>query len=138
MLAFQLSDTECWLTPVPEREAFGELVALLATATEPVTLPVEVGSKLTLKLAVWPAASVRGMLGPLTLKPVPDAVAVEIVTLALPVFVATMGSVLELPTVTLPKATLDGLRLSVAEVDEAVRTKALESACHAPLTVWVI
>ena len=60
------------LTPVPERETVaGELVALLTTERLPVTLPVVVGVKAMLKVAVWPAVRVKGRESPLRPKPVP-------------------------------------------------------------------
>jgi len=58
--------------PVPESETVaGELVALLTTERLPVALPATVGAKVTVNVALWPAATVRGRERPLTLKPVP-------------------------------------------------------------------
>ena len=50
----------------------GELVALLTTLTLPVKLPDVVGSKITLNVALCPAAKVRGGVSPLALKPAPE------------------------------------------------------------------
>jgi len=41
------------------------------TVTLPLTLPAEAGVKATLKVALWPAASVTGVVIPLKLYPVP-------------------------------------------------------------------
>jgi hypothetical protein len=106
------------LTPVPESETVaGELVALLTIARLPVALPATVGAKVTVNVALWPAATVRGrespiMLGPgvgeggclcgserpPVLKPVPVTVSPETTTLALPVLVRVTVWVLLLPT----------------------------------------
>jgi hypothetical protein len=50
-------------------------------------LPAEVGKNLAVNDVLCPAPSVKGVDIPLTLKPVPDALASEIVRLALPEFV---------------------------------------------------
>ena len=50
---------------------------------------------------------------PATAKPVPEALADEIVTLALPVFVRVIGCNPLLPTATLPKLTLAELAVSL-------------------------
>jgi hypothetical protein len=90
----------------------GESVALLVSERLPVTLPAAAGAKLTLKLAVWPALSASGSVGPVKLKPVPVIAACETVTLAVPVFAkVTAWVLLVLPTVTSPKLRLAGLAL---------------------------
>ena len=63
------------------------MVALLATVTPPVKLPVEVGAKVTFSAAVCPGARIvpEGTLLPL--KPAPEVLTPEIVTLELPEFV---------------------------------------------------
>ena len=76
-------------TPVPEAAiTSGELGALLAIETEPLTAPAPVGENAMLKVVLPPAASVSGRLNPLTLMPVPEAVACEMTRLALPEFVS--------------------------------------------------
>lgn len=82
--------------------------ALLVTVSEPVTLPEAVGAKMALQLADCPAASVRGRVRPLILKPVPLVVAAESVTLAVPVLVIVTFCVALLPRLTLPKLMLAG------------------------------
>src|SRR5207302_9668139 len=90
----------------------GELVALLTSETLPVAVPAVVDAKTMLKLAVRPAAKVSGAVRPLALKPLPETLICEMVTLGLPDLVrVTAGGVLLLPTVTFPKLRL--LRLAV-------------------------
>ncbi len=57
------------------------------TETLPLALPAEVGENLAVNDVLCPAPSVRGVVMPLTLKPVPDAVTCETVRLAVPEFV---------------------------------------------------
>ena len=57
--------------------------------------------------------SVAGNVNPLMEKSVPVTLACEIVRVAPPVFVSVSDLLLELPTCTLPKATLAGFALSV-------------------------
>ena len=56
----------------------------------PVALPATVGENLAVNDVLCPAPKVCGALKPLMLRPVPDAVAAEIVTLADPEFVKVM------------------------------------------------
>lgn len=90
----------------------GESEALLTTDKSPLTLPAVEGSKVTLKLVFCPAAKVRGSDGPFTLTPAPVAVACEMVTLPVPVSLATTGKVLLLPIVMFPKLREVGATLS--------------------------
>ena len=53
----------------------------------PLAAPAEDGVKVTVKLALWPAVSVTGVVIPLMLNPVPVIATLEIVTLTPPVFV---------------------------------------------------
>ena len=78
----------------------------------PFALPVVAGAKVTLKLALLPAASVRGALMPLMLNPLPLIATCEMVTLAVPVLVTVSGSDALLPVVTLPKLRVVGLSAS--------------------------
>jgi len=96
--------------PVPLKGmASGELGPLLTRETDPLTLAVEVGAKATLKVVLAPAAIIVGVARPLILKPVPDTLAAEIVTLAVPLFFRVTVCELVSPTTTLPKLTLAGL-----------------------------
>jgi hypothetical protein len=65
----------------------GELGPLFVTETLPLALPAEVGENLAVNDVLCPAPSVKGVDIPLTVKPVPDALACEIVRLPLPEFV---------------------------------------------------
>lgn len=98
------------LTPVPLREIVsGELGALLRRTTDPLTVPAAAGANTALNVAVLPAAIVSGTVRPVVLKPVPEGVASEIVTLALPPFVKVISCELLPPVTTFPKFTLVGL-----------------------------
>ena len=93
--------------PVPEREMVaGELVALLLTATLPVTLPVVPGAKVTFKVADCPGASVVPEDTPLALKPAPETETPEIETLEFPEFVSVIACELLEPVFTFPKLKL--------------------------------
>jgi hypothetical protein len=96
-------------TPVPDNaivsvgfEAF-ELIV-----TVPLALPVDSGVNVTLKVALWPPASVAGVMIPLRLNPVPLMPTCEIVTLEPPALVTVSDRDLLLPTVTLPRLRLVG------------------------------
>lgn len=96
------------VTPVPEvAMELGELVALLARVTFPVTLPVVVGANTTPKFADWPAAMVAPDTPLVTLKPLPLTVIPETVTLELPVFLTATSRILDTPTISLPKLRLE-------------------------------
>jgi len=60
----------------------------------------------------WPALKVSPELTPLTVKPAPEILAAEIVTLEFPVLVKAALKSLLLPTFTLPKLRLDVLNVS--------------------------
>jgi len=87
----------------------GEFGALLTTVTVPVALPAVVGANCAVKVAICPALIVNGAAIPLMLKPVPEAVAWEIVKLAVPLFVSVTVCDPELPVRTEPNATAAGL-----------------------------
>jgi len=90
----------------------GELGVLLTSETLPDTLPVVAGPNCTLKVVDCPAARVSGRFSPVMLKPVPETVACETLTVALPVFVSATLWVLVLATVTLPKLMFEGFGIS--------------------------
>jgi hypothetical protein len=87
----------------------GEFGPLFTMDTLPLTLPADVGENLAVNDVLWPAPSVKGVVIPLTLKPVPAALACEIVRLAVPEFVKVTVWDPLLPTLTDPKLTLEGL-----------------------------
>jgi hypothetical protein len=90
--------------------------ALLAIETLPVKLLAEAGAKLAVKEVVCPGLRVAGTDKPAMLKPVPEALAAEIVTLAAPELLNVMVCVPLLPTRTFPKLKLDGLGESAASM----------------------
>jgi hypothetical protein len=90
----------------------GELLASLTIEILPLALPVLAGANTTLRDALFPAARVNGRERPLTLKPVPLTLALETVTLVLPVLFRVAARVLLLPTATLPKSMMVGLTVS--------------------------
>jgi hypothetical protein len=82
------------------------------TVTFPLAVPAVCGVNPTVKVALWPAVSVMGALIPLRLNPLPLTVTWLMLTLLPPVLVIVSEAVCWLPTLTLPKAWLDGLPLS--------------------------
>jgi len=80
----------------------GELLAVLVIVTVPDEAPPVAGAKVALKVTTCPAASVYGNVGPLMLYPAPLAVAFEIFTLPVPVFVTETIWRLLFPTLTFP------------------------------------
>lgn len=85
----------------------GDPGALLVTEIEPVMLPDVVGANVTVNELVAPGLSVPAVK-PLIENPVPEALAAETDTGAVPVFVSVMVFDVVLSTSTLPKLTLDG------------------------------
>ncbi len=96
--------------PVPlSGMAKGEFGELLVIEMLPLAAPGAEGANLALNGALCPAFSVSGVDRPLMLKPGPDALAAEIVTLAVPEFFKVMVVDPAVPTRTLPKLPLDGV-----------------------------
>lgn len=88
------------------------LLALELIVRVPLAAPAAVGVKIALKVAVCPALSVIGRLGPVKLNPPLVAAALDTITESPPEFVTVTGTVLFVPTVTLPKLALLGLAVS--------------------------
>jgi len=100
----------CACVPVPLNViVVGEFGALLTIEMLPLALPADVGANLALNVVLSPAPNVSGVLNPLMLRPLPDTVAPDMVTLAEPEFVNVTDWVPLLPTATDPKFTLEGL-----------------------------
>jgi hypothetical protein len=78
----------------------------------PDAAPEADGANFATSVAEFPAVIFAGSVKPLMLKPVPEALAAEIVRVALPEFVRVMFCVVLLPTLTFPKLTLAGLIVS--------------------------
>lgn len=105
----------CPWVPVPVRAIIRVgLVAVLVMVIEPATAPGVVGANWAVNDVVCPAPKFNGRASPLTLNPAPLALACEIVTFVLPVFVSVTVCGLELPTTTLLKAMLPGFATNVA------------------------
>src|SRR5579863_3608200 len=111
----------------------GEFVALLATETLPVTLPAAAGAKVAVKVAACPGVRMSPEETPVALKPAPETVTFEIVTLELPAFVSVTDRVLLLDTFTLPKLKEDELELRRSVEALTVRVAALLLALPALL-----
>jgi hypothetical protein len=81
--------------------------------TFPLALAADWGANATLKLALWPAVRVSGVVIPLRLNPVPLIPTWEIVRVEPPELVTVSDRDWLLPTVTLPKFRLVGFDPSV-------------------------
>src|SRR2546423_1766522 len=91
----------------------GELDPSEAIARLPLTAPAVVGANFTANVKLWFTASVAGNVKPLMEKFWPGNTPLEILRGGPPGFVSGSDLLLELPTCTLPKATLAGFALSV-------------------------
>src|SRR5437879_13592920 len=103
----------------------GELGALLTSERLPDTLPVAVGANCTLKVLDCPAARVSGNVSPLMLKPAPVKLPCAMVKLAPPELVKVKFCTPVLPTSTLPKLTLGGVKIGRASCRETGRATVL-------------
>jgi hypothetical protein len=93
--------------PVPERvRLVTGFDASLLIVTVALKVPLALGVKRMLKVALCPAPIVRGRLGALIAKYLVDTDALEMLTDALPEFVAITVRVLLPPALTLPKSRL--------------------------------
>ena len=86
----------------------GEVGALLVSKIEPLTAPEPVGVNKAEKVVLPPAATVAGTVRPEIVKPAPEAVAWEMVRLAVPLFFRVMVCEPFVPSTTVPKLTLVG------------------------------
>jgi hypothetical protein len=122
----------CGCVPVPLREMVsGELGALLTTVIVPVALPAVLGPNTALNVAALPAAIATGVVIPVVLKPVPETITDEIVTVAVPPFVRLMVCELFVPVATLPNAAAVGVAANCACVP--VPLKGIVSGEFCPL-----
>jgi len=121
-------------THVPDKLILvGEFAALLVMVTVPDTLPVLEGAKATGRLAVCPGLrTLPDML--VALKPGPETLMLEIVTLELPELVKVTSRELRLPTMMLPKFKFDVLAVSCDVVDGATLAVGAELALAQPCT----
>jgi hypothetical protein len=74
----------------------------------PLATPAVCGANRAVRVLLCPAAIVRGVATPLTLKPGPVELTCVIVRFALPVFVMATGNDLVCPSIKLPKLILAG------------------------------
>jgi hypothetical protein len=96
--------------PMADKEMVaGEFVALLATATLPVTLPAAEGANVTFRGTDWLGVRVVPTERPVALNPVPETDTLETVTFEFPLFVSVALNELVFPTFTFPKLRLLGL-----------------------------
>jgi hypothetical protein len=114
--ASQLRSTEYVVaaSPVPLNATVDVLVGveLLLTVSCPVAAPAALGRYWMVTDAVAPGLREIGKLPPTIEKPVPVTVTEETVTADVPVDVSVTDSVVEDPTVTVPKLKLVALRVS--------------------------
>jgi hypothetical protein len=90
--------------PVPLRATnSGELGALLVIVIVPVSWLSTVGLKNAETLALWPALSEIGIVGPEAVNPVPFTEIAETVSICVPLFVSVTVCVALWPTATVPK-----------------------------------
>jgi hypothetical protein len=111
----------------------GELAALLATEILPVMLPAAAGAKVAVRVAVCAGARISPEETPAALKPAPETVTFETVTLEFPAFVSVTVFVLLLDTFTLPKLKDDELELRSSDDALTVSIAALLVAVPAVL-----
>jgi hypothetical protein len=107
LLGLKVSEPGDTAVPVMAIARF-EFVAVETIDKLPLSVPAAVGAKVRSKLALCPAARVKGNASPLIFKPDPVKLAWEILALEPPEFVRVTVCFCELPTVTLPNDTLAG------------------------------
>ena len=99
----------------------------------PLTLPLDCGAKMTVKLALCPAARVSGRAGPRRLNPDPVIAAWETVRFEPPELPKTSACEALLPTGTLLKLMLDGVTVSCA-VDTSEYRRMFSRTSPHPIT----
>ncbi len=101
--------------PVPLRliADVAPLDELLLSVTVPLTAPAAVGLNTISSVAVWPGFRVSGKLTPEIVYPAPLTEPALNVTAAVPDEVSVIDAVPVAPTATVPKLTVDVLRVSV-------------------------
>jgi hypothetical protein len=87
----------------------GELGASLASETDPVTFPAEVGANTTLNVVFCPGAMLIGTVRPEVPNPAPATLALEIVTVAVPAFCRVIVCDALNPVVTPGKLAVSGV-----------------------------
>jgi hypothetical protein len=103
-------------------------------AMPPLTMPLDCGAKIVVRVMLWFGLSVSGGTSPLMLNPVPDTIARKIVRLSFPVLFSTTDCDVVLPSGTLPKFTEEGLAVSCA-VAVAANRKILKKTNPQPTRI---
>lgn len=127
----------CAVATPPSASVIGEFGALLAMVMLPLALPTVVGANFAVKEVPCPAFNVTGVAKPLMLKPVPEALADETTTLAVPMFVKVTATDALAPLTRLPKLILAGLALSCPRVPKAVRGMVIDGS-DASLVITIV
>src|SRR6267154_4056503 len=110
------------------------MVVELTKERLPLTLPLDFGAKVTLKLELCPTARVSGRAGPLRVNPAPVMATCEIVRFEPPELPRTSDCVALLPTGTLAKLMLKGLTVSWA-VDTSEYRRMFSRTSPHPITL---
>lgn len=127
------------VTPLPViGTASAALEASLVRVSALLTGPLDCGLKVTLNAALWPAARVKGRLRPVMVKPDPEKLACDTVTLELPELVRVSGKVWPWPTCTLPKVRLAGFEARVPGPVAMPETGTLTTEFEASLTTAIL
>ena len=88
------------------------MIPVLTREMLPATWPAVTGVKRTLNVALWLPVRLTGRVGPLMLKPLPETVAAEIISMLLPAFLTERLCVLLVPTCTLANVSFPGVTSS--------------------------
>jgi hypothetical protein len=126
----------CPSVPVPDIVTVADgsvLPTCPETSTVPDVLPVVVGVNATVKVVLWPAASVIGVVKPVTENSAPVRVMEFTVMDSSPEFVSVTACLLVAPSDVLPKVMTEGLVVNVAVEAMAVPVRA--KACGEPGTL---
>ena len=124
------------VTPLPESvQVNGDPGAFEAIVTVPDALAVDAGVKVTLKVVLWPAVKVNGVVMPLRANPLPAIVALLIVTLDPPLFVMVAVCFWFLPICTVPNAMMFDPVVSDPGVTPVPERATLKDAFEASLVM---
>ena len=114
-------------TPLPLKGTTALTPCELEILTLPVTVSELSGLKVMVMVAELPAASVSGVVIPLIFTSLADALICEMVRLEFPLLVSMTFCVAVLPALMLPKLTLAGLGVIVAEAATPAPVKVAEA-----------
>ncbi len=94
----------------------GDPAALLVIERLPLIATADVGTQIATKELLWPPVKFSGSVRPVVVKPAPVAVTAEMVSVPAPVFCKVTSFAPLLCTVTLPKATGEGVTVNCGGV----------------------